>query len=135
MDTGDLDHRTSQDPDPTISGLFQVNPHFSDAINRNVVESEVLGGVHLRDVPPDTVLEVETQNHTYRLVLKGWGQALISGHPEFCPDPVLVQIHGSTWGGSLIKQSFIGRGMHLEFRHPDFMPITTSRILDVRAVS
>src|SRR5690349_1111403 len=62
MDTGDLDHRTSHEPDPTGSGLFQISQHFSDAINRNVVESEILGGVHLRDVPPDTVLEVETQN-------------------------------------------------------------------------
>ena len=117
----------------TDSGHFGLSPHFSDAINRNVVESEILGGVHLRDVPPETVLEVQTQNHTYTIVHKGWGQALISGHPDFCPDPVLVQIHGSTWGGSLLKQSFIGRGMHLEFRHPAFLPIITSRIVEVRA--
>jgi len=110
------------------TGSFGLSPYFSDSINRNVVESEILGGVNLRDVPPDTVIEVETQNHTYTIVHKGWGQALISGHPDFCPDPVLVEIHGSTWGGSLLKQSYIGRGMHLEFR-----PIITSRILEVRA--
>lgn len=120
--------------DQTDTGLFGLSPHFSDAINRNVVESEILGGVHLRDVPPETVLEVQTQNHTYTIVHKGWGQALISGHPEFCPDPVLVQIHGSTWGGSLLKQSFIGRGMHLEFTHPEYSPIITSRIVEVRAL-
>ena len=46
----------------------------------------------------------------------------------------VVDIQGSTWGGSLLKQGFIGRSMHLEFRHPDFQtPITTSRIVDVRA--
>lgn len=115
------------------TGSFGLSPYFSDRVNHNVVESEILGGVNLRDVPPDTVLEVQTQNHTYTIVHKGWGQALISGHPEFCPDPVLVQIHGSTWGGSLLKQSYIGRGMHLEFRHPEFLPIVTSRILEVRA--
>jgi len=122
-------------PDLTQSaetGSFGLSPHFSDAVNRNVVESEILGGVNLRDVPPETVLEVQTLNHTYKIVHKGWGQALISGHPDFCPDPVLVQIHGSTWGGTLLKQSFIGRGMHLEFRHPEFQPIITSRILEVR---
>jgi len=45
---------------------------------------------------------------------------------------VLVDIHGSTWGGSMIRERFIGRGMHLEFGHPDFWRITTSRILDVQ---
>lgn len=78
------------------------HPNFSDAINRNVVQAEIEDGVRLRDVPPDTILEVQTQNHLYIIVHKAWGRALISGHPEFCPHPVEVQIHGSTWGGSMI---------------------------------
>ncbi|HEV3331796.1 MAG TPA: hypothetical protein VG096_12480 [Bryobacteraceae bacterium] len=130
MESGKFDPEVSTASD---TGQFGLSPYFSDDVNRNVVESEILGGVNLQDVPPETVLEVETQNHTYTIVHKGWGQALISGHPNFCPDPVLVQIHGSTWGGSLLKQSFIGRGMHLEFRHPEFLPIITSRIVEVRA--
>jgi hypothetical protein len=32
----------------------------------------------------------------------------------------------------MLKEQFIGRGMHLEFRHPNYLPITTSRILEVR---
>ncbi len=32
----------------------------------------------------------------------------------------------------MIKSGFIGRGMHLEFGHPEFEPITTSVILRVR---
>ena len=115
--------------------LFVPHPHLSDAINRNVVESEVLGGVHLRDVPPGTVLEVQTENRCYTIVHKGWGDAMISGHPHFCPEPILVHISGSTWGGAMIKQSFIGRGMHLEFRQADHHPVTTSRIVDVREVA
>jgi hypothetical protein len=51
----------------------------------------------------------------------------------FCPEPTLVTIHGSTWGGSMIKADYIGRGMHLEFGHPANLPITTSMILQVRA--
>jgi len=113
--------------------LFVPHPNFAPAVNRNVVQSEVEGGVHLQDVPPDTVLEVETRNHTYTIVPRGSGRALISGHPKFCPDPVLVQIQGSTWGGAMLKQAFIGRGMHLEFRHPVYLSVTTSPILDVRA--
>ena len=61
------------------------HPNFSDVINRNIVQSEIEGGVHLNDVPPGTVLEVQTKNHTYTIIHKAWGQALISGHPEFCP--------------------------------------------------
>ena len=109
------------------------NRHFSDEINRNVVRSEIEGGVHLRDVPPGTVLEVQTQNHIYTIVPKARGRALISGHPEFCSDPVEVQIHGSTWGGSMIMNEYLGRGMHMEFAHPDHKVIITSRIVDVRA--
>jgi hypothetical protein len=46
---------------------------------------------------------------------------------------VLVRIEGSNWGGSMIKSSFVGRGMHLEFRHPEYQrPIITSRIVDIR---
>jgi len=131
MESGSFERDVTDRPD---TGQFGLSPYFSDAVNRNVVESEILGGVHLRDLPPETVLEVQTQNHIYRIVHKGWGQALISGHPDFCPAPVLVQIHGSTWGGSLLKQAYIGRGMHLEFRHPEFLPIITSRILEVRAL-
>ena len=67
------------------------------------------------------------------MVVLGDGAALISGHPEFCPEPVLVAIAGSTWGGSMLKLRYIGRGMHLEFCHPEYRtPIVTSRIEEVR---
>jgi hypothetical protein len=112
--------------------LFQPHANLSDDINNNIVQSEVEGGVHLRDVPPGTILEVQTQNRAYKILYKGWDQALISGHPVFCPEPVPVTIHGSTWGGSMLKSRFIGRGMRLEFVHPDFEPIRTSVIVDVR---
>jgi hypothetical protein len=109
-------------------------PHrnLSDQINRQLVQSEIEGGVYLDDLAPGDVIEVETRNHAYKLVNHGFGQALISGHPEFCPQPVLVRVEGSNWGGSLLKVSFIGRGMCLEFRHPEYHTITTSPIVDIR---
>ena len=112
--------------------LFQPHPNLTDEINSNLIQSEMEGGVHLRDLPQGAVLEVQTCRRWYTIVNQGEGQALISGHPEYCPEPVLVRIHGSTWGGSMLKEHFIGRGMHLEFRHPAFLAITTSRILEVR---
>jgi hypothetical protein len=113
--------------------LFHPSPHFSDGVNSNIVQSEIEGGVHLRDVQPGTVLEVETENRAYTIRYEGAGRAFISGHPVFCPEPTLVTIHGSTWGGSMIKSDYIGRGMHLEFGHPAYMPITTSMIVQVRS--
>jgi len=119
-------------PEPT---LFVENPHLGDSVNRNIVRSEIEGGVHLRDLSPGAVLAIETTNRVYKMVFLGDGAALISGHPEFCPEPTEVQIHGSTWGGSMIMHRYLGRGMHLEFEHLVFQVIVTSRIVDIRAAA
>jgi hypothetical protein len=112
--------------------LFCPSSNLHDTVNDRIIQSEIEGGVHLSNVRPGTVLEVRTQNRKYTLQYEGDGQALISGHPVYCPEPILVSIHGSTWGGTMLKERFIGRGMHLEFGHPVFEPITTSRIEDVK---
>ena len=112
---------------------FMPHPNFSDEVNRNIVQSEIEGGVYLDELCEGAVLEVETQHHGYTIVIRGRGRDLISGHPKYCPDPVPVRIEGSTWGGSMLKVRFIGRGMRLEFRHPIFRTIITSRIVDIRA--
>jgi hypothetical protein len=117
-----------------IPKLFTPHPNFSDEVNSHIVQSEIEGGVQLDRLEEGTVLRVETQNRWYTLIYLGRGNALISGHPEFCPHPVRVRIEGSTWGGSMLKVRFIGRGMHLEFRHPQFRTIITSRIVDIRPV-
>jgi hypothetical protein len=113
-------------------------PHFnlSDEVNRQIVQSEIEGGVFLKDLPPDTVLQIQTEHHLYTAVLVDDDSALISGHPEYCPQPVLVAIAGSTWGGSMLKRRFVGRGMRLEFSHPEYKtPIVTSSIQEIRELS
>jgi hypothetical protein len=102
-------------------------------VNCNIVQSEIEGGVFLHDLPPATVLEIQTQHHCYQVVLLDENHVLISGHPEYCPEPIKVAIAGSTWGGSMLKRRFVGRGMHLEFRHPEYQtPIVTSRVQEIR---
>ena len=117
---------------PAVPNLFVPSAHLSDTTNREAIESEIEGGVHLPDLSPGTVLAVHTRNHIYTIVTGQNGEAWISGHPEYCPDPVLVKICGSTWGGSMLRKRFIGRGMRLEFRHPEAWLITTSPITDVQ---
>ena len=102
-------------------------------MNRNLAQSEVEGGVHLSDLALGSKLEVQTQHRWYTVVNCGDGWALISGHPEYCPEPSLVRILGSNWGGSMLKMRFIGRSMRLEFKHPEYhAPIVTSRIVEIR---
>jgi hypothetical protein len=115
--------------------LYEANPHLSDSVNRNIIRSEVEGGVYLRDLAPGSVLTIQTNNRVYKVVVLRDGCALISGHPEFCPEPTEVQIHGSTWGGSMIMHKYLGRGMHLEFERPEHQVITTSRMVDIRAAA
>jgi hypothetical protein len=115
------------------ASFFSPHPALSDEVNHNIVQSEIEGGVFLADLPTSTVLEIQTQHHCYTAVLIDEGLVLISGHPQYCPEPVMVAIAGSTWGGSMLKQRYVGRGMHLEFRHPEYpLPIVTSRIQEIR---
>jgi hypothetical protein len=112
--------------------LFRPHSNLSDEANRKIVQSEIEGGVFLKDLAPATVLQIQTQHHCYTVVLLGDSNALISGHPQYCPRPVLVAIAGSTWGGSMLKRRFVGRGMHLEFCHPEYStPIVTSPIQEI----
>jgi len=121
-------------PNTTSSEItvFPPHPNLSDEINRNIIQSEIDGGVWLNRLPTGTCLEVETMNRVYRVVNLGDGDAMISGHPEICPEPVRVHISGSNWGGSMLKALFIGRGMHMEFRDPKRRRIITSPVVDIR---
>ncbi len=113
--------------------LFRPHPNLSDEVNRHLVQSQIEGGVRVEDLVPGSRLQVKTQNTCYRILILLGAMALITGHPLFCPRPVLITIHGSTWGGSMLKVRFIGRGMHLEFHHPDYStPIVTSPIQEIQ---
>jgi hypothetical protein len=117
----------------TCSRLFRPHENLSDEVNRELVQSEIEGGVRLQDLEPGSMLKVHTQNTCYEIVVLHDGLAYLSGHPLYCPQPVLVTIAGSTWGGSMLKVRFIGQGMHLEFRHPGYLtPIVTSIIREIR---
>jgi|HubBroStandDraft_5_1064220.scaffolds.fasta_scaffold499084_1 hypothetical protein len=112
------------------SDVFSPHPNSGNVSQvQSVIESA--DGVYLDELPAGAVIEVETGHHTYRLENRGDGRALISGHPEYCPEPVLVDLHGSTLGGAMLKLRFIGRGMRMEFRHPVRGVITTSRVRDI----
>jgi hypothetical protein len=110
------------------------NDNLSDQVNEQIVRSEIEGGVHLADLKPGTRLELDTEHHSYSILNLGGGRVEICGHPRYCPRPTKVMLHGSNWGGSLLKASYLGRGMRLEFWHPAHELVTTSRIIEIRQV-
>jgi hypothetical protein len=105
-------------------------PVQDEAANIETIEAE--GGVYLDDLPEGAAVEIETSGHRYMIVNRTRGEALISGHPRFCPQPTAVIIGGSTLGGCLVKAGFIGVGMRLTFQLAAHRTITTSPILQIR---
>ena len=130
-------------------GAPMNHPNLSDGINSNIAQSEIEGGVWVHDHPDcvndeikaqpvlavGAVLEIQTKNTLYLLEKRGPNEFYISGNTKYCSTPTKCSIHGSTWGGSMLKMGFVGRGMNLEFSTSYHnYPITTTTIQEVREV-
>lgn len=120
-------------PKDGYNGLGEV---WDDNINQKFIESQIEGGAHLDKLEIGKKLKVSTQNTIYTIEHREDGY-YISGHPKYCPEPTKLKSIGSTWGGSMIKQNYIGRGMMLEFQTPNHRgpPIITSQIKEVEEES
>ena len=106
---------------------------FGDRELGGMIQSEIEGGVFLNELPRHTILQIQTANRCYVAEVLGHSEIMICGHPRYCPEPVRVSVAGSNWGGAMLKLNFVGRGMRLEFNHPDFDdPIVTSPISEIR---
>lgn len=117
------------------SGIFNSNPsHNSNgAIVSGIhlpVDSD--GGIELRQLKPGTILEVQTKNTTYTVIPQASGESMIWGHPEYCPEPVLIAGVGSTYVTGLFREGYISPGMRLSFPFGG-RRVTTSRILEIKA--
>jgi len=115
---------------------FNPHPNLSPEINAAIIKSEIDGGAHLKDLPVGKALKVTTKNTVYVIRKLAGDKLLIQGHYYYCPLPTKAFIHGSTFGGSMIKVDFVGRGMYLEFsteEHPN--AITTSQIQNVEEIT
>lgn len=104
-----------------------MNPHSQ--------QTHETAGLAMNELPVGAVVEVETGHHTYRVKNLGEGRILINGHPQICPEPLPVELHGSIKDGCILKEWFIGPGMKLAFQHPNLGAIQTSRIRTVRELA
>ena len=92
-------------------------------------------GVYLKDYQNHVII-VQTLNTRYVFTSQQGrvhGRAYKDdGSPHYLAEFAIVHIHGSTWGGSMIKLGFIGVEMRLEFSTKDYNYITTSTIQSVQ---
>jgi hypothetical protein len=107
-------------------------PEQDAPVNRDGCRVNERDGFSLDELKVGDSLELVTKNRTYLLENRGNGEILIFGHPKYCPQPTLVRLYGSTAGWTAVKPGFIGRGMYLEFRHPEHGLIRTSRVEQIR---
>lgn len=121
------------------------HPNLDARVNSNIAQSEIEGGVYVLDHPEHVCadikarpvlpiggqLEIQTENTCYRLIKISKDRFLIQGNAKYCPVPTGCNVHGSTWGGFMLKVGFVGRGMHLEFSTPKHSLVTTSRIKEI----
>jgi len=96
------------------------------------IASDVLEGVDLNSLRVGSLIDVETKSRHYRIEYPGGNSIRVSGHPEFCPQPVLASLQGSLDRDGTLETGFIACGMRMIFLLDDAHPITTSRVVHVR---
>lgn len=82
-------------------------------ITSRIEEQKRLGGINTSCLDAGTRIEVETLNSVYKMELLGNGAIRVSGG-EHLADNTVGHFSGSTWGTSLLKQNWIGKGMRME---------------------
>jgi hypothetical protein len=85
-------------------------------------------GIDLDQLAVGAVVELQTGHTRYRLENLGDGKVLISGHPEYCPQPTPVELHGSVGADGALKWHRFEPGGRLVFNLPQHGLVRTSRI-------
>jgi hypothetical protein len=93
--------------------------------------AEVLDAVDLMSMSPGSLIDVETKNRHYQIECLGGNKMRISGHPDYCPAPMLAELRGSVDRKGTIQLGQIKRGKHLVFLLGRHNPVTTSKVLNV----
>lgn len=78
-----------------------------------------------------SMIDVETTSRHYLIECLGGTSIRVSGHPEYCPEPVSASLQGSVDREGVLEVGSIGCGMRMVFLLKDSHPITTSRVLSM----
>lgn len=93
--------------------------HLHPDVVRNIELSKKNGGIELDRLAVGTRIEAQTKNTLYKIEVLENGEFRIEGG-KFFVEPTIGHISGSTWGGSMLKNKWLGIDMHIEMFHPDF---------------
>jgi hypothetical protein len=88
-------------------------------------------GIDLHNLIPGSLVDVETSSRHYYIECLGGNTMKISGHPNFCPTPVVAELQGSVDGDGICENGMIMPGKHLVFVLERDLPVTTSKVLSV----
>jgi hypothetical protein len=90
--------------------------------------------VDCKNLAPGCFIDVETKSRHYTIECLGGTLVRISGHPQYCPDPVPARLQGSIDKDGSLELGLIGRGMRLMFFLDEVRPVTTSKVVHVRVL-
>jgi hypothetical protein len=92
--------------------------------------SELL--VDLKSLSPGSLIDVETRSRHYHIECLGGDAIRISGHPDYCPDPVRAELRGSIDEEGELESGLIEAGRRLMLILNDhYFPFTTSTVISV----
>ena len=90
-----------------------------------------LDSIRCDSLTPGSVVDVETRSRSYHVEVAE-KECRISGHPDYCPDPVPTHIQGSIANSGEMAPGVIKSGMRLVFTGTDDRVVTTSEITAIR---
>ena len=110
----------------------QLRRDASDIAGGGMISQEVIDCANLAK---GSVLDIETRSRHYRIECLGGDSIHISGHPEYCPEPVAASLQGAVDKHGEVTSGLIVRGKPLRFVLSDRRPITTTRVMHLRVDS
>lgn len=111
----------------TAAGERRMVPRGS-TLHGFVEEMARVGGLSIAELEPITPLVVRTENSLYRItVLEPRGRRILVQGGAYFPSSTPAELEGSSLGGSLLKQGWIGPGLRMEIS-TDGRRIVTSRV-------
>lgn len=105
--------------------------HWTPEIIRNIRQSNSDGGVFIDTLPVGTVVQAITETSTYTVTIVDPTKRIVTiEDPNFFFIPQEVILNGSTWGGSMIRAGWIGRGMYMEIIRPERRKFISEQVVD-----
>lgn len=122
-----------------------MTDHSGGAYVPNVADLSKFGeivertrGVFIKDVPANTILQIDAADAVFTIVVVDPAERKIKVQgSQYLPELTDAILTGSTFGGCMLKQGWIGIGMFLEILIPsrELPRITTSVVKTISIVT